>query len=100
MILAPTTPCPAIRIGQSTIVIDGKEVPSRPNLGLFTQPLSFIGLPVLSVPVFLPGSLPLGVQIIGAPYREASILRVARQLEQMGVVSAPIQAAVPTTVRA
>ena len=100
VILAPTTPCPAIRIGQSTIVIDGKEVPSRPNLGLFTQPLSFIGLPVLSVPVFLPGSLPLGVQIIGAPYREASILRVARQLEQMGVVSAPIQAPVPTILRA
>jgi 1-carboxybiuret hydrolase len=79
-------------------VIDGKEVPSRPNLGLFTQPLSFIGLPVLSVPVFLPGSLPLGVQIIGAPHREASILRVARRLEQIGVVSAPVQTPVLQTV--
>lgn len=90
VILAPTTPCPAIKIGQPTIVIDGKEVPSRPNLGYFTQPLSFIGLPVLSVPVFAPGSLPVGVQVIAAPYNEALILRVARQLESMGVASAPI----------
>lgn len=90
VILAPTTPFPAIRIGQPTIVIDGKEVLSRPNLGLFTQPLSFIGLPVISVPVFDSGSLPVGVQVIGAPYREASVLRVARQLEQMGVTAAPV----------
>jgi AtzE family amidohydrolase len=90
VILAPATPCSAIRIGQPTIVLDGKEVPSRPNLGIFTQPISFIGLPVMCVPVFEPGSLPLGVQVIGAPYREASVLRVARQLEQMGVTCSPI----------
>ncbi len=52
VILAPATPCSAIRIGQPTIVLDGKEVPSRPNLGIFTQPISFIGLPVMCVPVF------------------------------------------------
>ena len=90
VILAPATPCSAIRIGQPTIVLDGKEVPSRPNMGIFTQPISFIGLPVMCVPVFETGSLPLGVQVIGAPYREASILRVARQLEQMGVSCAPV----------
>jgi len=90
VILAPATPCSAIRIGQATIVLDGKEVPSRPNLGVFTQPISFIGLPVMCVPVFEPGSLPLGVQVIGAPYRETSVLRVARQLEQMGVSCAPM----------
>ena len=90
VILAPATPCSAIRIGQPTIMLDGKEVPSRPNLGIFTQPISFIGLPVMCVPVHEPGSLPLGVQVIGAPYREASVLRVARQLEQMGVSCAPV----------
>jgi AtzE family amidohydrolase len=98
VILAPATPFPAIRIGQPTIVIDGKEIPSRPNLGLFTQPLSFIGLPVLSVPVFDPGSLPLGVQIIGAPYQEALVLRVARQLERLGVTSAPVTVPRPMAV--
>jgi 1-carboxybiuret hydrolase len=97
VILAPATPCSAIRIGQPTIVLDGKEVPSRPNMGIFTQPISFIGLPVMCVPVFEPGSLPLGVQVIGAPYREASVLRVARQLEQMGVSCAPMVVPEPVT---
>ncbi|HEY9675115.1 MAG TPA: AtzE family amidohydrolase [Waterburya sp.] len=90
IILAPTTPCAAPLIGQEKMVIAGDEVLVRPNLGLYTQPLSFIGLPVLSVPVHLPGYLPLGVQIIAAPYKEALILRVAAALESQGIVSAPI----------
>lgn len=90
VILAPTTPCPAPKIGQQTMQLDGIEVLVRPNLGLYTQPLSFIGLPVLSVPVVLPDELPMGVQIIAAPYQEARILRVAAQLEVEGVVAAPV----------
>jgi AtzE family amidohydrolase len=90
VILAPATPCPAIKIGQPSIVVDGIELPSRPNIGVFTQPLSFIGLPILSVPVFNGGSLPLGVQVIGAPYNEMAVLRVAAQLEAIGVARAPV----------
>jgi AtzE family amidohydrolase len=81
VLLAPTTPCPAIQVGQQTIEFDGKQIPARPNLGVFTQPISFLGLPVVAAPVREAGKLPLGVQIIGAPYREANVLRVARQLE-------------------
>ncbi len=87
IILAPTTPCVAPLLGQETMVIAGEEVLVRPNLGLYTQPLSFIGLPVLSVPIHLPGYLPLGVQIIAAPYNEALILKVAAVLEAQGIVS-------------
>jgi Asp-tRNA(Asn)/Glu-tRNA(Gln) amidotransferase A subunit family amidase len=94
VILAPTTPCPAIKIGQPAISIDGVDIPSRPNIGIFTQPLSFIGLPIVSVPVFDGGRLPLGVQVIGAPHNELAVLRVAEQLEAMGVARAPV--AVPT----
>jgi AtzE family amidohydrolase len=90
LILAPTTPCVAPKIGQQTMVLDGVEVLVRPNLGLYTQPLSFIGLPILSVPIQRPGALPLGVQIIAAPYNEALILRAAALLEAEGIVSAPI----------
>lgn len=82
VILAPATPCVAPLIGQSKMVIAGEEIIVRPNLGRFTQPLSFIGLPVLSFPVTTPGKLPLGVQIIAAPYNESTILRVAAQLEK------------------
>jgi Asp-tRNA(Asn)/Glu-tRNA(Gln) amidotransferase A subunit family amidase len=58
---------------------------TRPNLGIFTQPLSFIGLPVLSVPVTGRGLLPLGVQVIAAPFQEAQVLRVGALLEARGV---------------
>jgi AtzE family amidohydrolase len=90
VLLAPTTPCPAPRIGQEKMVLGGVEVLTRPNLGVYTQPLSFIGLPVLSVPVGRVGSLPLGVQIIGSPFREAHVLRVGALLEAKGVAAAAV----------
>ncbi len=87
IILAPTTPCVAPPLGQEKITIAGEEVLVRPNLGRFTQPLSFIGLPVLSIPIQQRGKLPLGVQIIAAPYRESLILRIAQQLEDRGILN-------------
>ena len=92
VLLAPTTPCPAPRIGEERVLLDGIEVMVRPNLGVYTQPLSFIGLPVLSVPVATPGPMPLGVQLIGAPFREAHVLRVGALLETKGVVAAVVTA--------
>ncbi|HUG61378.1 MAG TPA: amidase family protein, partial [Methylomirabilota bacterium] len=91
VILAPATPFAALKSGQKTMVLDGVEVPARPNIGVFTQPISFAGLPVVSVPVWLPGeALPLGVQVIAAPFREDVALAVAARLEAAGVVRAPI----------
>jgi aspartyl-tRNA(Asn)/glutamyl-tRNA(Gln) amidotransferase subunit A len=87
-VLAPATPCAAPRIGQQTFVLDGVELALRPNMGVYTQPISFIGLPVVAVPVPLE-PLPVGVQIIAAPWREDVALRIAHALEEMGVVSAP-----------
>jgi aspartyl-tRNA(Asn)/glutamyl-tRNA(Gln) amidotransferase subunit A len=51
--------------------------------------VSFIGLPVVAVPVPLPGGLPIGVQVIAAPWREAVALRVAHALETSGIARAP-----------
>jgi aspartyl-tRNA(Asn)/glutamyl-tRNA(Gln) amidotransferase subunit A len=87
-ILAPATPCTAPRIGQQTFVLDGVELPVRANLGLYTQPISFIGLPVVAVPVPLK-PLPIGVQIIAAPWREDVALRIAHALEREAVAAAP-----------
>ena len=58
-ILAPSTPCTAPLIGQQTFMLDGAEVAVRANLGIYTQPISFIGLPVVAVPVPL-SPLPIG----------------------------------------
>ncbi len=89
IILAPATPCTAPKLGQVMMKLGGVEMPVRANLGLFTQPISFIGLPVVAVPLQRPGGLPIGVQIIANPYTEADALRVARHLEKLGVASAP-----------
>jgi 1-carboxybiuret hydrolase len=88
VILAPATPCVAPKLGQVNFVLDGVELPVRANIGIHTQPISFIGLPVVAVPVPLE-PMPIGVQIIAAPWREDIALRVAYALERMGVAAAP-----------
>jgi 1-carboxybiuret hydrolase len=88
VIIAPATPCVAPKLGQTNFVLDGVELPVRANIGIHTQPISFIGLPVVAVPVPLE-PMPIGVQIIAAPWREDIALRVAHALERGGTVSAP-----------
>ena len=87
VILAPATPRPAQRIGQEMFTIRGREMPARPGAGLLTQPISCIGLPVICAPVGKveglagqDGPLPVGMQIIAAPWREDHCFRVARAL--------------------
>jgi AtzE family amidohydrolase len=80
VILAPATPRPAQKIGQETFTIRGKEMLARPNAGLLTQPISCIGLPVICAPVGEVENLPVGMQIIAAPWREDHCFRVARAL--------------------
>jgi 1-carboxybiuret hydrolase len=96
VILAPATPFPALRRGQKTIRLGGAEVPARANIGVFTQPISFAGLPVVAVPVRVRGeAMPLGVQVIAPPFREDLCLAVAARLEADGVAAAPIAALRP-----
>ena len=88
IIIAPATPCSAPLIGQETVEIDGAILPARAYLGVYTQPLSFIGLPIVAAPLRQPGEMPIGVQIIAAPWREADALRVAWTLERNGITNA------------
>jgi 1-carboxybiuret hydrolase len=89
VILAPATPCTAPKLGQVMMKLAGVGLPVRPNLGLFTQPISFIGLPAVVVPLQRRGRLPIGVQLIARPYNEKALLRVAAVLEEEGIASAP-----------
>ena len=94
VLLAPATPCTAPPIGTEWLEIAGQRLPARASMGLLTQPVSAIGLPVVTVPVWgcdpeAPG-LPIGVQVIAAPWREDLCLRVARALEALGVAHAPV----------
>jgi 1-carboxybiuret hydrolase len=94
VLIAPATPCVAPPIGTEWIEIAGQRLPARASMGLLTQPVSCIGLPVVTVPLWgLSTSaphMPIGVQIIAAPWREDQALRVAAELEQQGLTSAPV----------
>lgn len=88
ILLAPATPCPAPKIGQATMMLNGEAVSVRRNLGAYTQPISFIGLPVVTAPVFEAGALPVGVQIVAPAWREDLAFAAARHLESLGVARA------------
>jgi AtzE family amidohydrolase len=87
VLIAPATPLAAPLSGQHSFMLNGEEQPLRPNIGVFTQPVSFIGLPVVAVPAAAAGELPIGVQLIAAPGREDLALRVAAALEAQGFVA-------------
>jgi len=93
VLLAPATPVVAPTIGTDWLEINGRRLPARPSLGLLTQPISCIGLPVCAVPVWgVHAALPIGVQVIAAPWREDLALRVAHRLQMLGVAAAPVAA--------
>ncbi|MBY0339360.1 MAG: AtzE family amidohydrolase [Acetobacteraceae bacterium] len=95
VILAPATPYVAPAIGQNMVEVDGQTIPVRPNLGVYTQPISCIGWPVIAAPIADPAAigapqgLPIGVQLIAPPWREDALFRVAAHLETLGVCAAP-----------
>lgn len=88
LLIAPATPCAAPLLGQPTIDVEGQALPTRANIGLLTQPLSFVGVPIVTVPV-AGATMPIGVQLIAPPWREDIALQAAAFLEREGVVRAP-----------
>lgn len=87
ILIAPATPCSATLIGQETMRINGTDLPIRANMGMLTQPISFLGLPVVTVPLKTASGLPIGLQLIAPPWREDLALRAAYALEQRGVAA-------------
>ena len=78
VIVCPTAPTPAFRLGEKT------EDPLQMYLSdIFTIPCNLAGLPGLSLPCgFTRSGLPVGLQVLGAPFSEETILRVAHAYEQ------------------
>jgi 1-carboxybiuret hydrolase len=92
LLVAPSTPCRATPIGASELDLAGRRLPLRPNLGMLTQPISFAGLPVAAAPIDDGATLPIGVQLIAAPWREDLCLRAAAALERAGAARCRIAA--------
>jgi aspartyl-tRNA(Asn)/glutamyl-tRNA(Gln) amidotransferase subunit A len=78
VIVAPTAPTPAFKIGEKT------DDPLQMYLSdIFTVPVNLAGIPGISLPCgFSSAGLPIGLQIIGKPFDEETILRVAYAFEQ------------------
>ena len=87
MLLAPATPVSAPKIGTEWLDINGTQMPCRASVGLLTQPISFAGCPVAVAPMWPDGTggMPIGVQLIAAPWREDLALRAAALLGRAGV---------------
>jgi amidase/aspartyl-tRNA(Asn)/glutamyl-tRNA(Gln) amidotransferase subunit A len=92
VLLAPATPVQATPLGAESFDLNGVAMPTRPSMGLLTQPVSFAGCPVVAAPLWPHGmqKLPIGVQVIAAPWREDLALRVARALEASGAAASPV----------
>jgi aspartyl-tRNA(Asn)/glutamyl-tRNA(Gln) amidotransferase subunit A len=77
-IVTPTSPTPAFKFGEKT------ADPLTMYLSdVFTIPVNLAGLPGISVPCgFTKENLPVGLQIIGKPFEEATILRIANVYEK------------------
>ncbi len=85
VLIAPATPVSATPLGAEWLELGGQRLPLRPSLGLLAQPISCVGLPVVTVPIAGVSALPIGVQLISAPWREDLCLRAAAHLERAGV---------------
>jgi aspartyl-tRNA(Asn)/glutamyl-tRNA(Gln) amidotransferase subunit A len=82
-LVTPTVPIPAPRIGETTVDIGQERVETMWALSRLTRPANLTGFPAISVPCgFTPGELPIGLQFIGRPFAEATILQIAHTYEQ------------------
>lgn len=87
VLLTPTAPTPAFAIGENL------QDPVTMYLNdLFTIPASMAGMPGMSVPVGLNSEgLPIGLQLLGKPFDEATLLRAAQALEKQANFTATAQ---------
>ena len=89
VVLAPATPCVAPPLGTDEMTVAGERVQTRTGLGLFVQPLTLTGFPIAVAPLATPGALPVGVQVVAAPWREDLAMAAVDRLSKAGFVAPP-----------
>ena len=89
VLLTAATPVSATPIGTEWLDLNGVTLPCRAAMGLLTQPVSFAGCPVVAAPMWPQGTggMPIGVQVIAAPWREDLAFRAAQVLSESGAAA-------------
>jgi len=85
-LVLPTIPIAAIPVEQADqdIQIDGITENATTALLRLTMPFNLAGLPAVSLPCgFTTGGLPIGLQLVGKPFEESMILRIAHAYQQL-----------------
>ncbi len=83
VLVTPTTPIVAARIGQDAVTYGGGEEAILFAMIRCTAPFNATGLPALSLPCgFTRAGLPVGLQIVGRPFDERTVLRAGHAYEQ------------------
>lgn len=78
VLLAPTTPVAATPVGETRVTLGDGPADVRTALLRLTRPFNFTGHPACSVPCgFTADGRPVGMQIAGRPFDEATVLRAA-----------------------
>lgn len=82
----PTLPVPAIpaELADQTIEVDGMSEQAPTAFLRLTMPFNLAGLPAISFPCgFSSDGLPLGLQVAGKPFEDATVLRIAHAYQQL-----------------
>ena len=81
-IMTPTTPIPALRIGQTEIELGGKMHSALGAIWRNVYPTNLTGSPTLCVPCgFSRAGLPIGLQMIGRNFAELALLQAGRDFQ-------------------
>jgi aspartyl-tRNA(Asn)/glutamyl-tRNA(Gln) amidotransferase subunit A len=82
-LITPTLPITAPKVGENVVTVGTAKAPINDVCGRNMYPLSMSGLPAISLPCgFSQGGLPIGLQIIGRPFDESGIIRIANNYEK------------------
>ncbi len=82
LLLLPTEPCTAPKVGQELIDFGGIQIPTLTALIYYTTPFNACGLPALSLPCGFANGLPVGLQLVGRPFDESGVLSAGHAYEQ------------------
>jgi Asp-tRNA(Asn)/Glu-tRNA(Gln) amidotransferase A subunit family amidase len=84
VLLAPSTPLVAPAVDERQVTLGDGPSNVRAALIRFTQPFNLSGHPACSVPCgFTAGGLPIGMQIVGRPFDEVTVLRTADAFQRL-----------------